>query len=600
MLDVPVPIIEQPILLPNTSAASITPRVYQQEAIDAVVEHWAAGIRNALVVLPTGCGKTIVFASLLKQQLQPRQRALVLAHTDELIRQPRAKLAQVWPEANVGIAKRDTMQVDRQIICGSVQTLARPKRLAQLLSAGSIDLVIVDEAHHAVAPQYRTILKALKERNPLLCHLGVTATPNRADGKGLIVVYEALAYRKNIKWATEEGYLVPAVGRAIDGVLSLQQVELDENGDYKEAQLISVLDARNWCDHILDTWHAHAEGRPTIAFTVSVPAAKLLADRYNRDGIPAAYVYGEMDAEARRNLLAAYSAGTIKVLCNYGVLTEGFDHPATSCIIMARPTQSQSLYIQCVGRGLRPAPDKSDCVVLNFVDEGHTLVQVPDLYGEDDGSSGTSRSSAATVTKDGETLTIEPTNLLGAAFVSDQEDAAKPLIRKTVTRILDLMSETTFAWFEHDGMLSLTLDRNRTLIISPPQAEAGLARYQRMQQLVAEGFEPDDRQQRIIEHMAGAITQWTAYLVMGHRVEVVTQGAVGEVIARCEKEARHSARKWAYDRRSASYGEHATEKQLAFLANLGLTPHAPISKGQAMAALSYALARKTVTTQRWC
>lgn len=353
-------------------------RDYQVEAVESVKREYAAGITRQLIVLPTGSGKTVIIAHLVFDLQVP---TLILVHRDELITQTCDKLQMVSPSADIGVIKGQLNELDRAITVASVQTLCRKNRLKQL--SRSFGFIVVDEAHHAVAPQWREILQHVHAgENNLL--LGVTATPVRADGLGLGNVFKKVVYQKAIPEMIRAGYLCPPKGLRIRSETDISSVSVSDH-DFRPTILESVINTANRNELIVSAFKGCAADRKAIVFTAGVKHAHDLAQVFKRGGISSAALDGSMGLEERRQILRDFRSGKIQAVANCGVLTEGFDEPTTDCIVMARPTRSEALYIQAVGRGLRPYPGKKDCLVLDVADVSgqHSLVQLPDLMGPD-------------------------------------------------------------------------------------------------------------------------------------------------------------------------------------------------------------------------
>jgi len=335
-------------------------RPYQHEAIDAVEKALDKGVQKPLVVLPTGTGKTVVFSRAIEKR---GGTALVLAHRDELIQQAAEKLAAVAPELadSIGTVKAEKNDVDAKIIVGSVQTLSRDKRLAQLPT--KFDTVVIDEAHHAAADSYLKIIEHLDD-SPLI--LGVTATPERADSKDLAEVWETTVYARSILEMIEGGYLASLKGYQvqIDG-LDLRTVKVS-GGDYQAGDLGRLMEETFADRQVARAYRDMASDRKGIVFTPTVDVAHATAKELNKLNIPAGAVDATTPPDKRRQLLADLKSGKLQVICNCGVLTEGFDEPSVSAIVVARPTRSRGLYVQMVGRGTRIHPGKEDCMILDF------------------------------------------------------------------------------------------------------------------------------------------------------------------------------------------------------------------------------------------
>lgn len=359
------------------TAASIALRPYQVQAVNAIVSEFKAGNRSTLLVLATGLGKTVVFSSLAARA---KGRVLVLAHRDELIQQAHSKLCAAAPGKNVGIVKARVREWDRHIIVASVQSLTA-RHFATI--PADISLVITDESHHAYAAGYQAIyqhLKAGESGGPY--HLGVTATPNRADGKGLASVFQSVAYEYGLFDAIEDGWLCKLRALRIRTGVNLQGVST-KHGDFAAGELEDAVNTANRNELCVKAWKEHASDRQTVCFTAGVKHAYDLAEAFRAEGVPAAALCGETPTEDRRGLLAGLSSGVIRVLCNASVLTEGFDEPSLRCIMLAKPTKSESLYIQMVGRSTRLHPGKEDALILDLSDNAgrHRLVQLADLDG---------------------------------------------------------------------------------------------------------------------------------------------------------------------------------------------------------------------------
>ena len=345
----------------------VTLRDYQVQAVRNVRRGWANGQHHLLGVMATGGGKTHVFLQTLIEELEahPGRRALILAHRIELITQPLERLEQFWPEwgMRAGIVMAETNQCDKQIVVATVQTLASPSgaRVAELLAHGPIDYLVTDEAHHATASTYVALYKRLLEANPHLKHLGVTATPMRADGAGLVEVYDDVAFKYGIAELVKARWLVPPRWLAIQTGISLAGVAV-RNGDFAAKQLANVYETQNCFDLVVESHQKHADGRQCLAFVETVDGAYRLAETFQRAGVRAEAADGTTRKDEREAILRRFRAAKTQVLCNVGLWTEGLDVPQVSCIHQVRPTKSDGLYMQMVGRGLRPVPGKEDCI----------------------------------------------------------------------------------------------------------------------------------------------------------------------------------------------------------------------------------------------
>jgi ATP-dependent helicase IRC3 len=407
-------------------APVVSLRDYQDEAVDAVATAVSVeGKRRVAIVLPTGAGKTVVFGALAWSWLADGLgRVLVLAHRDELITQAAAKLSLWVPRHLIGIVKASRNECDAPVVVASVQTLRNDRRLEQ---AGKFGLIVVDEAHHASAASYKKVLGelgAFTDHGPIV--VGVTATPKRADGIRLDDVFEDIAYAKTYTEMVARNYLAPVESKAFDLVENIGRPKLGIDGDYSEGWLEGVMLRANAPDKILEAWKAEAYDRPTIVFTPTVSVAKAVAESFNGAGVSAAWVSGAMPVTERRAVLAGLASGEIRVVANCAVLTEGFDEPSVSCIVVGRPTMNETLYIQMVGRGTRLHPGKRECLVLDMVGcaDQLQLDAVVDLGGR-----GARAAREAAEPKESKEYTDVPFSMVNGELVARSVKAVRPVCR---------------------------------------------------------------------------------------------------------------------------------------------------------------------------
>jgi ATP-dependent helicase IRC3 len=365
----------------SVPASGISLRPYQEEALAAIMEAETKGIRRQLIALPTGTGKTVIFAHLLQQR---RDHALVLAHRDELIEQAAAKIRVVDPGARLGICKAERDEWQHQITIASIQTISRMYRLERI-PQDHYRTIVVDECHHATAESYMRVLDyfgAFSGDGPLA--IGFTATPERADEDELGAVFEEIVYRRDIESMIRDGYLCDLravqVQVAIDcGLLRMRA------GDYDAEELGTALEKANAPAHVAGAYMEHACGRKALVFTPTIALARMMAGEFRNRGMAAESLSGETPLEERRAILRRLTSGVTKVVANCAVLTEGYDEPSVDCIVIARPTQSRPLYIQMIGRGTRTFPGKNDCLILDLVGatSRHKLVTAATLFNLD-------------------------------------------------------------------------------------------------------------------------------------------------------------------------------------------------------------------------
>ena len=333
-------------------------RPYQQEALEAIFKRWDEGQQKLLLVLPTGCGKTIVFAKAIEQLVRSGRRVLVLAHRAELLTQAADKLQKsTGLGCAVEKAEETCMGSWFRVVVGSVQTLCREKRLAKF-PKDYFGAVVIDEAHHCLSDSYQTVLSHFD--GALV--LGVTATPDRGDMKNLGAYFDALAYEYTITKAIREGYLCPIKAQTIPLSIDIRGVAM-QSGDYASGQLAGALEP--YLESIANEMAAICRGRRTVVFLPLVKTSQRMRDILAAHGLRAAEVNGE--SENRTQILDAFARGEYDVLCNSMLLTEGWDCPEVDCVVVLRATKVRSLYCQMVGRGTRLAKGKDHLLLLDFL-----------------------------------------------------------------------------------------------------------------------------------------------------------------------------------------------------------------------------------------
>ena len=376
-------------------------RKYQKEAKDSIFEQWGNGIQKTLLVLPTGCGKTIVFAKVAEECVRRGDRVLILAHRGELLDQAADKIKNA---TGLGCATEKAEQTCLgswfRIVVGSVQSLMREKRLSQFQD-DYFNTIIIDEAHHSISESYQKVLRHFSTANVL----GVTATPDRGDMKNLGTVFESLAYEYTLPRAIKEGYLSPIKAVTIPLKLDLTGVGM-QSGDFKAGDLGTALDP--YLHSIAEEMKKYCKDRKTVVFLPLIKTSQKFKDILNENGFRAAEVNG--DSQDRAEILQDFSDGKYNVLCNSMLLTEGWDCPSVDCVVVLRPTKVRSLYCQMVGRGTRLSPGKDHLLLLDFLwhTERHELCHPAHLICE-------SEEVAKQMTK----------NLESAACPMDIEEAEK-------------------------------------------------------------------------------------------------------------------------------------------------------------------------------
>ena len=333
-------------------------RKYQEEARKAVQREWDDGRKRTLLVLPTGCGKTIVFSKIIEDRVRLGERVLVLAHRSELLEQASDKL-KTATGLGTALEKAESTSIGSwfRVVVGSVQTLQREKRLSQF-PPDYFDTIVIDEAHHAISDGYQRVLQHFEDANVL----GVTATPDRTDKQNLGKYFDSLAYEYSLIDAIKSGYLSKITALTVPLTLDISKVSMSA-GDFKASEVGTALDP--YLEQIADEMVKQCADRKTVVFLPLVKTSKKFRDILNKKGFKAAEVNGE--SEDRAEILEDFVKGKYNVLCNSMLLTEGWDCPTVDCVVVLRPTKSRSLYSQAIGRGTRLAPGKENLLILDFL-----------------------------------------------------------------------------------------------------------------------------------------------------------------------------------------------------------------------------------------
>ena len=352
-------------------------RPYQQQAKDAIFSEWENGIKKTLLVLPTGCGKTIVFAKVAEECVKGGSRVLILAHRGELLDQAADKIGK---STGLGCATEKAEQTCIgswfRIVVGSVQSMMREKRLNQFPN-NYFNTIIIDEAHHCISESYQKVLRHFPNAEVL----GVTATPDRGDMQNLGTVFESLAYEYTLPRAIKEGYLSPIKAVTIPLKIDMSAVGV-QAGDFKSGDIATALDP--YLESIAEEMEKYCSDKKTVVFLPLVKTSQKFRDILNNHGFRAAEVNG--DSKDRAEILEAFDKDQYNVLCNSMLLTEGWDCPSVDCIVVLRPTKVRSLYCQMVGRGTRLSPEtnKDHLLLLDFLwhTERHELCHPASLICE--------------------------------------------------------------------------------------------------------------------------------------------------------------------------------------------------------------------------
>ena len=423
----------------------------------------ALGTRdNTLGIAPTGAGKTIMLSAVTGDSLGDTDaKACVLAHRDELTVQNRDKFQRVVPDVSTSVVDASAKSWGGQVTFAMVPTLAREANLAGM---PKLDLLVIDEAHHAVADSYRRIIDRVRDANPEARIFGVTATPNRGDKRGLRAVFDNVADQVRLGELIASGHLVPPRTFVIDvGVQDQLKAVRKTVSDFDMGEVAEIMDRAPITEEVVRNWQEKAADRPTVVFCSTVAHADHVAEAFNAAGIPTGLIHGDLPGDERRNILAAFASGEIRVITNVAVLTEGWDHPPTSCVVLLRPSSYKSTMIQMVGRGLRtvdpaehPGVVKTDCVVLDFGTSSlthGTLEQDVDL----DGKTGTGEAPSKTcpACQADIPLASRECPICGEVLVDDEnetlEGALGGALSGFVMTEIDLLKRSSFEWVDLFG-----------------------------------------------------------------------------------------------------------------------------------------------------
>lgn len=351
-------------------------RPYQAEARDAILQQWEEGHQRTLLVLPTGCGKTVVFAKVAEEQVKKGRRVLIMAHRGELLSQAADKLKTAAGLDSV-LEKAESTGIGSAapVTVGSVQTLAREQRLERFPHDYFAD-IIVDEAHHCLSDTYKKVLEHFPDANVL----GVTATPDRGDMRDLGEYFDSRAYEYTMTQAIKEKYLCPIRAQLIPLELDIQNVAVS-GGDFKAEDLGCALEPL--LDQIAQEMVEHCQDRKTVVFLPLVATSQRFCQMLNAHGLRAVEING--NSPDRAQILSDFEGGRYDVICNSMLLTEGWDCPSVDCVVVLRPTKVRSLYQQMVGRGMRLHPGKENLLLLDFLwlTEKHDLCRPSSLISKD-------------------------------------------------------------------------------------------------------------------------------------------------------------------------------------------------------------------------
>ena len=429
-------------------------RPYQEVAIndaaDALDKHG-----NTLVVAPTGAGKTIMLSALVGKRRGVSKDVLILQHRDELVSQNSTKFQRVNPELSASYVNASQKDWGGDAVFAMVQTLSRHKILEQM---PKVDLIVVDEAHHTVADTYQRIINAAKKANEGVQVVGFTATPNRGDKKGLRDVFTNCSHQIEIATLIREGFLVPPKTFVVDvGVQDELRDVRKTASDFDMADVEKIMNRRAINKRVVEEWLDKAGDRKTIVFCSTIRHAEDVCEEFVRQGVIAHVVTGNTPSDEREEILHDLAHGETQVVVNVAVLTEGFDAPPVSCVVLTRPCSYKSTMVQMIGRGLRtvdqeefPGVVKTDCIVMDFGTSVLTHGSLDDSVDLDGAGEATAGDAPEKVCP--ECDSIVPLGVRECPFCGHMFEGADsdPLDNFEMTEV-DLMERSPFRWVDLFG-----------------------------------------------------------------------------------------------------------------------------------------------------
>ena len=437
-------------------------RPYQEVAIndaaDALDKHG-----NTLVVAPTGAGKTIMLSALVGKRRGVSKDVLILQHRDELVSQNSTKFQRVNPKLSASYVNASQKDWSGDAVFAMVQTLSRQNNLERM---PKVDLIVVDEAHHTVADTYQRIINAAKNANEGVQVVGFTATPNRGDKKGLRDVFTNCSHQIEIATLIREGFLVPPKTFVVDvGVQDELREVRKTASDFDMADVEKIMNRRAINKRVVEEWKEKAGDRKTIVFCSTIRHAEDVCEEFVGQGVNAAVVTGNTPSDEREEILHDLAHGETQVVVNVAVLTEGFDAPPVSCVVLTRPCSYKSTMVQMIGRGLRtvdqeefPGVVKNNCVVLDFgtsVLTHGSLDDAVDLDGGGEAQSGDAPQKVCPECESEVPLGVKECPMCGHVFEGADAD---PLDNFEMTEV-DLMERSPFRWvdlFRNQACLAAT------------------------------------------------------------------------------------------------------------------------------------------------
>jgi len=436
-------------------------RPYQEAAVDdafnALDKH-----SNTIVVAPTGAGKTIMMSALIGRRFKDGKKILVMQHRDELVNQNKSKFERINPYITTSIVNGAVKCWDGDAVFSMVQTISRDRNLRDRVV---FDMIVIDESHHAAADTYKKVINAVKKDNPNVEIVGFTATPNRGDGKGLRSVFSNCSHQIEITTLIREGFLVAPRTYVIDCGVKDQLDKVTRRGnDFDMDEVEAIMNRKVINQKVVEEWLNHAEDRKTVVFCSTVTHAEDLLEEFLYEDINAGIVTGDTPKQERAKILHDLAHGDVQVVVNVAVLTEGFDAPPVSCVVLTRPCSQKGTMVQMIGRGLRTIdpeefPDivKTDCVVLDFGTSVLTHGSLEDSVNLDDREKGEAPTKICVECESEIPMGAQVCPICGTEIVSESEEKEE-LVRFTMTEY-DLMQMSPFRWIDlfGDGSLRMAM-----------------------------------------------------------------------------------------------------------------------------------------------
>jgi len=436
-------------------------RPYQEAAVSdackALDKHG-----NTIVVAPTGAGKTIMLSALIRERYKQGNRVLVLQHRDELVTQNMFKFQKFNNHLCPSVVNGNLKFWGGHVVFAMIQTISRDRNLRD---RPKFDMVVVDESHHAAANTYLKVINAVKDDNPKAEIVGFTATPNRGDGKGLRNVFNNCSHYIEITTLIREGFLVPPKSYVIDCGVGDQLNNVSRKGnDFDMEQVEAIMNHKVINDKVVTEWMDHADGRKTVVFCSTIKHAEDLLESFVEYDVDAKLVTGDTLKDERAETLHELAYGDLQVVVNVSVLTEGFDAPAVSCIVLMRPCSQKGTMVQMIGRGLRtidpeefPGVVKTDCVVLDFGTSVLTHGSLEDAVDLDDREKGEAPLKECPECESYVPMGVQECPVCGYLFESEKEEKGE-LSTFTMTEY-DLMQMSPFRWIDlfGDGSLRMAM-----------------------------------------------------------------------------------------------------------------------------------------------